>query len=89
MVKTLIGVYTVCTDISDGSLEADSILIFQNLPCSKANSMGTLKGLDAEYVSMVILEQLTPVIRNLPGACILPDVLLIRNAGNGSESQIR
>ena len=51
--------------------------------------MGTLKGLDAEYVSMVLLEQLTPVIRNLPGACILPDVLLIRNAGNGSESQIR
>ena len=56
---------------------------------SKANSLGSMQGLDAEYVSMVILEQLTPVIRSLPGACILPDTLLIRSGANTTESQIR
>ena len=37
---------------------------------------------------MVILEQLTPVIRSLPGACILPDTLLFRNSAI-TEPQIR
>ncbi|KAK3576771.1 hypothetical protein CHS0354_014585 [Potamilus streckersoni] len=45
--------------------------------------------LDAELVSMVILDQLTLVIRSLPDTCILPDSLLLTNIHNIAEARIR
>lgn len=55
----------------------------------KANNGGALSSLDGEQVSMVVLEQLTPLVRRLPGACLLSDILLQGNTSSLTETSIR
>ncbi|XP_052273957.1 centrosomal protein kizuna-like isoform X3 [Dreissena polymorpha] len=55
----------------------------------KANTSGDLGGLDGELVSMVVLHQLTLVIRRLPGACMLSDTLLVQGKKNMTDADIR
>jgi len=47
---------------------------------SKANESGNLSGVDGELVSMVVLDQLTPLARRLPGGCLLSDTLLLQRS---------
>lgn len=55
----------------------------------RANSGANLSGLDSELVSMVILEQVTLVIRSLRTPCLLPDSILTGNIDTISQTQIR
>ena len=55
----------------------------------KANSGAGLSGLDSELVSMVILEQVTLVIRSLRTPCLLPDSILTGKIDTISQTQIR
>ncbi|XP_062584557.1 centrosomal protein kizuna-like isoform X2 [Saccostrea cucullata] len=55
----------------------------------RANTGSDLSGLDSELVSMVILEQMTLVIRSLRTPCLLPDSILMGNIDTISQTQIR
>lgn len=44
--------------------------------CSKANSGDSLSDMDVEMASMIVLEQVTIVIRTLPSGYLLPDAIL-------------
>jgi len=56
--------------------------------CRKANLNEDLRGLDAEKVSMVVLEQTTLVVRSLC-QCMLSESLLATSSTNWSAVQIR
>ena len=49
----------------------------------------SLTNTDGELVSMVVLEQLTPCVRRLPGACLMSDTILVRKTDGVNESLIR
>ncbi|XP_060558323.1 uncharacterized protein LOC132718621 isoform X3 [Ruditapes philippinarum] len=53
------------------------------------NENSSLQSLDGELVSMVILQQLTLVVRRLPGGCMLSDTLLVRGSHSSTNEQIR
>ncbi|KAL4239074.1 hypothetical protein ACF0H5_003777 [Mactra antiquata] len=56
----------------------------------KANNEGsTLATLDGELVSMVLLQQLTLVLRRLPGGCMLSDTLLSRGDKSLTDIELR
>ncbi|KAK3092900.1 hypothetical protein FSP39_008587 [Pinctada imbricata] len=56
---------------------------------NKANIGQNLDGLDGVMVSMVILEQVTLVIRSLRNKCLLPESILAGNIESVTQAQIR